>query len=125
MANHKLLLVDDQADITLALKMGLERYGFEVDTFNDPEQALSHFKANNYDGIVLDIRMPKMSGFQLARAIWEKDHNAKVCFLSAFEINDTEARKVFSHFKSYCFLTKPISTATLAKHLESHILSKT
>jgi DNA-binding response OmpR family regulator len=40
------------------MKMGLEKHGFSVDAFNDPKMALSHFKPNYYDAIVLDVRMP-------------------------------------------------------------------
>jgi DNA-binding response OmpR family regulator len=46
---NRILVVDDEEDITLSLKMGLEDNGFEVDTYNDPIQALSNFKSNSYD----------------------------------------------------------------------------
>jgi DNA-binding response OmpR family regulator len=63
---HKILIVDDEADITLTLKLVLEEDGFAaVDLFNDPLAALSNFKPEYYDLILLDIKMPKMSGFDL------------------------------------------------------------
>jgi DNA-binding response OmpR family regulator len=43
--------------------MGLEDNGFKVDTFNDPVKALSNFKANSRDLVLLDIKMPEMNGF--------------------------------------------------------------
>ena len=43
---YKILLVDDEPDVTLALKKGLEENGFSVDAFNDPRVALSKFKAS-------------------------------------------------------------------------------
>ena len=119
----RILLVDDEQDITTVFKSGLERTGiFSVDAFNDAFEAIANFKPRHYHGIVLDIRMPNITGFDLARAIWEKDSAAKICFLSAFEIYKNEAEKVFSDFKQHCFLKKPLSVSALAQHLEEHLL---
>jgi len=52
--------------------------GFVVDTFNEPKEALSNFKPNYYDLIILDIKMPNMDGFELYREMKEKDPNIKV-----------------------------------------------
>jgi DNA-binding response OmpR family regulator len=53
-------MVDDNPDITLTVKLGLEASGlFEVDTFNDPELAISSFKPGLYNLALLDFRMPK------------------------------------------------------------------
>ena len=123
MAKNKILFVDDDVDITTTMKMGLDSLGFEVDAFNDPEEALLQYRPNYYDAIVLDVRMVGMSGFELAKEIWSKEERAKICFLSAFEIYENEARKVFSNFKSHCFIKKPIAISALAKHVESHLLS--
>ena len=54
----KILIVDDEDDITLSFKRILEIHGFEVDAFNDSSLALSKFKANYYDIALLDIKMP-------------------------------------------------------------------
>jgi two-component system, OmpR family, response regulator ChvI len=59
------LIVDDEQDITFALRIALEPNGFEVDTFNDPLEALSNFKAGLYNLLLIDIKMPKMNGFEL------------------------------------------------------------
>ena len=59
----RILLVDDEFDITYTFKKGLEDYGFEVDSFNDPQTALSNFKAGVYDIALVDIKMPQMNGF--------------------------------------------------------------
>lgn len=64
--NHtqRILLVDDDADISNLFKLSLERDGFVVDTFNDPLLALN-YKAGAYDLLLLDIKMPNMNGFEL------------------------------------------------------------
>jgi DNA-binding response OmpR family regulator len=67
--NKKILLVDDESDVTTALTFALEDYGFEVDSYNDPLAALSSLKSNYYDLAILDITMPEMNGFELLREI--------------------------------------------------------
>jgi DNA-binding response OmpR family regulator len=81
----KILLVDDEPDVTLALKKGLEENDFSVDAFNDPRVALSKFKAAYYD-LLLDIKMVDLNGFQLYQELKKKDNNAKVCFITAYEV---------------------------------------
>lgn len=119
-AKRKLFLIDDEPDIISVLKRGLELHAFEVDAFTDPNTALEHFKANYYDRIISDIRMPSMTGFELARRIWAIDSKANICFLSSFEIHKSEARKVFSSLKDHCFLTKPVTPSYLARHIAEH-----
>ncbi len=84
--SKRILIVDDEPDITYTWKKVLEEDGLTVHTFNDPLLALSNFKANLYDLLLIDISMPLMSGFEFYRKIREKDKGVKVCFITAFEI---------------------------------------
>jgi two-component SAPR family response regulator len=65
--------------------MILEMNGFEVDSYNDPLLALSSFKPNFYGLALLDIRMPKMNGFELYKEIKDIDNKIEACFITAFE----------------------------------------
>lgn len=116
-ANHKgrILVVDDEPDITSVIKRGLETAGYAVDAFNDPGQALANFKNSYYDMLIFDIRMPKLNGFKLYREIRKKDGKAKVCFMTAFEVYRNEFEKVFPDYDVKCFLTKPLSIKDLQK----------
>jgi DNA-binding response OmpR family regulator len=58
----RILLVDDEPDITNSLKIGLEDSGFVVDAFNDSVLALSNFKADVYDPAFLDVKMQRLMG---------------------------------------------------------------
>ncbi|MDE1816955.1 MAG: response regulator, partial [Thaumarchaeota archaeon] len=80
----KILVVDDEPDITASLKNGLQRKGFEVDVYNDPTDALSNFRPDVYDLLLIDIRMPKMNGFELYREVKKKSNSVKICFFTAF-----------------------------------------
>ena len=62
-SQKKILIVDDDLDLTSMFKMVLELNGFEVDAYNDPLLALRHFKANLFGMALLDVRMPQMNGY--------------------------------------------------------------
>ena len=119
----KILLIDDEPDITFTIKDILEDYGFEVDTFTDSILALDNYKANFYDLIILDIKMPKMDGFQLYAKIREKDPKAKICFLTAIATFNEEFRKIRLKLSNTItedyFIQKPIITKNLVKKLTS------
>jgi two-component system, OmpR family, response regulator ChvI len=115
----RILLVDDEPDITSSLKMGLERHGFQVDAFNDPKKALSEFKPNRYDMIFLDIRMPQMSGFELYRGLRASDQNVPIAFLTAFDVYQNEFQKMFPDMKVDRLLRKPISITELVAYVKS------
>lgn len=61
----RILVVDDEYDITLAIKVVLEENGFKVDSFNDASEALENFSTGLHDLVILDVKMPGMSGFSL------------------------------------------------------------
>jgi CheY-like chemotaxis protein len=84
----RILAVDDEPDVTLTLKLILEGSGlFDVDTYNDPEQALSSFKPGSYALLLIDFKMPKMNGYELYDKIKMIDDKVKVCFISAAYID--------------------------------------
>ncbi len=119
MAN--LLVVDDDSDIVQVLKMGLLKNGFLVDAFTNPEDALQTFKANaeSYCLMLSDVRMPQLSGIQLARKVKEINSDVKVILMTAFEIRDSEFSKVFPSTQVDGFVQKPIGI----KELNDKILS--
>jgi two-component system catabolic regulation response regulator CreB/two-component system response regulator ChvI len=116
MQNHskRILIVDDEPDITFTWKTALEDEGFMVDTFNDPILALSNFKANSYDLLLIDIRMSRMGGFDFYRQIREKDKEVRACFITAFEIYREQFGKLPTS-RILQFIRKPIEIKTLTK----------
>ena len=105
------LLIDDEADILSILKRSLEGAGMNTYGFTNPVSAVEHFKnnANNYDIVVTDIRMPQMNGFQVARAVKEIRSDIKIAFVTSFEINHTEFRRILPSTKVDAFITKPVT----------------
>ena len=115
--HRKLLIVDDELDIITSLKKILERHEFEVDGFTDSVEALSKFKPNMYDLTILDIRMPKMNGFELYREIRKIDDKCRICFISAFELYYDELRKAFPELDPKSFVKKPIRVADFIERI--------
>jgi DNA-binding response OmpR family regulator len=134
--HSRVLVVDDEPDITEAFKIGLEENGFEVDVFNDPLQALSKFEENissphYYDLLLLDVKMPKMNGFELYREIKRKIRKEevddddrdklKVCFITAYEVYYESLKEEFPALNVGCFLKKPIEIQELVKRIRSEL----
>ena len=117
----RILLVDDEPDITSVTKRGLQSNGFEVDAFTDPAEALSNFKTEVYDLLLLDVKMPKMNGFELYRHMSKTDNKIKVCFMSAFESYAEEFKTAFPNQSESCFIRKPISIDELAKRIKEQL----
>jgi two-component system, OmpR family, response regulator ChvI len=122
MMKKRILIVDDDADILTTYKKGLEESGlFEVDTFTDPEETLSNFKEGLYDFLIIDIRLPKMDGFELYDKMKAIDNKVKICFITAYEINYRALRQVFPEPKLECFIQKPIEIGKLVERIKSEL----
>ncbi|HEX5892658.1 MAG TPA: response regulator [Nitrososphaeraceae archaeon] len=121
MKEKRILIVDDEPDVNLALRIVLEDNSFIVDSFNDPLRALENFKANLYDLIILDIKMPKKDGFEVYKEILKIDNRVKVCFLTAGDINYRSLKGTFPTLDENQFIRKPIENVELIKQIQKII----
>jgi DNA-binding response OmpR family regulator len=124
--NKRILVVDDEPDITLILKKVLEDNGFRVDSFNEPSSVIQNFRPGVYDLLILDIRMPSINGFELYLKLREKDQHFKVCFLTALsELRDYEAyrKEVFPKMGERYFVAKPIENDELIRRVNGMVWS--
>ena len=123
MMNNRILLVDNEPDIALGFEMGLEDNGFEVDSFNDPQIALSKFRAGLYDLLLLDIKMPNMNGIEFYQKMKEIDKKVKVCFITASEIYyyKETAKELFPILGIRRLIRKPIKIEDLVKELKQEL----
>jgi len=121
--NQSILLLDDDFDIIVTIKDSLQKYGFNVFGFTDPFLALEHFGLNaaNYGLVISDIRMPQMNGFEFIKKVKEIKLDVKVFFMTAFEINDIEFRRVLPSTRIDEFIQKPLSLERLNTLVRNHI----
>jgi DNA-binding response OmpR family regulator len=123
--NTRILLVDDEYDIALTFKIGLEDSGFVVDSFTDPSSALLNFKTNSYDLLLLDVKMPKIDGFELCRQMKKIDDKVKVCFMTAFDVRKSDLKvdpTIFNNNNnSKQIIQKPISIDDLVKQVKAEL----
>lgn len=130
--HNRILLVDDEPDITVVFTLGLEDRGFIVDMFNDPLEALSGFKKGSYDLALIDYKMPNMNGFELYTEIRKIDEKIKICFITAytfeayykelkmtFESNLNEPQSPrYGQKNLICFIQKPVDIDELVKRIK-------
>lgn len=118
----KILVVDDEPDITSLFRMALERQGHSVDVYNDPADSLKNFKPHFYDLMILDIVIPDMDGFKLYNQLRKVDPSINVIFLTASEKQLDVLSK--EEYRKDRLLTKPISIHDLVKEVNLRLSVK-
>ena len=115
----RILIIDDEQDIALILRMTLEQYGFKTDIYVDPILAQEKFRSDQYDLVILDIKMPEVDGFHLYKKIKSIDSRVRIIFLTASEYSYEQFRKEkgFNNFRQELFLRKPIGNEDLVQEL--------
>jgi two-component system catabolic regulation response regulator CreB/two-component system response regulator ChvI len=118
----RILIVDDEPDVIVTIKAMLEKYDFAVDSYTVPSSALENFAADCYDLLILDVKMPRLSGFELYSKMKLYDNGIKVIFLTAL--------KELSHYEDFKkevspkagerhFVQKPVTDVELLEQVYS------
>ena len=79
----RILIIDDDPDINNLFKIYLEHDGFQADAYTNPIDALYYFKKDEYDLILLDLKMPQIDGISMFQALKNKDENVTICLITA------------------------------------------
>jgi len=118
----KILLVEDDPNLSLVLQDYLEMLDYDIHTCYDGEEGLTAFKKNRYDLCIFDIMMPKKDGFTLAEDVRKMDKNIPIIFLTAKSFKEDRIKG----FQSGCddYITKPFSTEELNYRIKA-ILRRT
>jgi DNA-binding response OmpR family regulator len=116
----RILLVDDEFDISLVMKLLLEENGFEVDSFTDAFEALENFSTGLYDLAILDVKMHEMDGFSLYEKIKKLDDKIIICFLTATDDAYYETlKKNYPNINANCVIHKPVDNESLVRQVNS------
>jgi DNA-binding response OmpR family regulator len=125
----RILIIDDEVDIALTLKAGIDTYNknndanrrIEVYTYNDPLAALSEFKPHFYDLLLIDINMPNLNGFELCERMLKIDINVRVCFMTSGEVNREALGEIHPAISLGCFVKKPITMDYLVNRIKAEL----
>ena len=126
--NTRVMVVDDDLEISNLVKMALEKQGYDVFGFTDPLLALEHFENNNNtcDLVISDLRMPGVNGFQLLKNIKRRNPKTKALLMTAFDISgDSEIAENKDKDILDEFIQKPVLIKKLCALVDSHLKSKT
>ena len=110
---QKILIVDDEPNIVISLEFLMKKEGFEVVVAGDGDEALAKVESFNPDLLLLDVMMPKKSGFEVCEALRADPARAalKIVMLTA-KGRDTEVAKGLA-LGADAYVTKPFSTKDL------------
>ncbi len=113
----RLLLAEDERSLAKAVGAILEKNNFSVDIVYDGADALDYLRAGNYDGAVLDIMMPKMSGIEVLKTIRAEGNMLPVLLLTAKSEIDDKVEGLDSGANDY--LTKPFNSKELLARIRA------
>jgi DNA-binding response OmpR family regulator len=112
-----ILIVEDEPNMVVGLKDNLEVEGFSVDTARDGESGLEKILQNKYDLVVLDVMLPKLSGFEVCKAVRKKGNNTPIILLTA---RSEEIDKVLGlELGADDYITKPFSVRELIARVKA------
>lgn len=116
--SHKILIADDEPNIVISLEFLMKKEGFQVAVANDGEEAMAKVDSFKPDLLLLDVMMPKKSGFEVCEALRADPSRAglKVVMLTA-KGRDTEVAKGLA-IGADAYITKPFSTKDLVARVK-------
>lgn len=112
----RIMVVDDEEDVCMVLKWGLQKAGLDVDAFTHPRAALQYFKPYKYDLVLIDLKMPDMNGLQFYQHVRGIQYDVKACFMTAAMDSTNEfitKRLPGDSSKRVCIAKKPIAIEEL------------
>lgn len=116
MRNARILYVEDDLTLSFVTRDNLERAGYTIDSCDDGIAAYEKIANGNYDLYILDVMLPKIDGYTLARKIREKNEAVPILFLSA---KSTPEDKIYGlQIGADDYITKPFSIEELILKIE-------
>ena len=112
----KILIIDDDPDINNLFKIYLEHDDFHVDAYTNPIDALYYFKKDEYNLILLDLKMPQINGIAMFQALKKTDKNVTICLMTADMSYLEQLKEKIPNIEKYV-IHKPI----LLKNLKDKI----
>jgi PAS domain S-box-containing protein len=119
----RILVVDDEETIRSLVRTILSKSGHTVDTTGDAREALTKLENNTYDAVLMDIRMPGMSGMELYAKVIEQHPEMKNRFIFITGDTSDAQTRVFLESNNLPFITKPFDKETLEQRVNAQLLA--
>lgn len=119
----KLLLAEDEKELSKALTVILEHSQYTIDAVYDGAQALDYLESESYDGVILDIMMPKVDGITVLKTLRNQGNSVPVLLLTAKDEVDDKVLGLDSGANDY--LTKPFAAKELLARIRAMTREKT
>ena len=119
----RILLIDDDPDINNLFKIYLEHDGFQADAFTNPIDALYYFKKNEYNLILLDLKMPQIDGITMFQTLMKKDENVTICLITADLSYLEQSKEKIPSIEKYA-IHKPILLRNLKNKINELLSDK-
>jgi len=114
---YKIGLAEDDPKIALLIKSGLEEHGYEVSTYPDGQSALNAFQSENFQLLILDVMMPKISGIAICQQLREQQNHTPILMLTALGTIDDKVNGLAMGADDY--LVKPFHFRELLARIEA------
>ncbi|HEX2406077.1 MAG TPA: response regulator [Nitrososphaeraceae archaeon] len=121
--NKRIMIIDDDVDITNLFSIFLEYNGYSVDAYTNPMEAINNLRKNSHDLIILDLKMPNMDGMTLYNKVKEIDSNVMICFTTADLNYIKQLQKGIIDIEKIV-LDKPVLLKDLKNKIDSLLLDK-
>ncbi|MBD5802351.1 Transcriptional regulatory protein YycF [Azoarcus sp. Aa7] len=120
----KILIADDEQNIVISLEFLMKREGYEVSVANDGDEAVRRIRAEKPDLVLLDVMMPKKSGFEVCQEVKSNPElqSVRILMLTA-KGRDTEVAKGLA-LGADAYMTKPFSTKELVERVRSMLAER-
>jgi CheY-like chemotaxis protein len=112
----RILICEDEPDVLQSLKKTLEKMSYEVFIASDGQESLELVKRLELDLVLLDIRMPKVDGLEVAKEIRKFDARTKIIFITAFQ--GQELPQEAAKYAISDYIVKPVSSEQVLKAVE-------
>lgn len=116
----RILICEDEPDVRESLKKALQKLGYEVFSAVDGKEAIELGKKLDLDLVLLDIRMPKLDGIEVAKEIRKFDARTKIIFITAFQ--GPEISKEAAKYDIVDYIVKPVSTQYILEVIQNALL---
>lgn len=120
-SNKKILIVDDESEMRIALNTALKRGGYQLESAENGNDALEKMEDEQFDLVITDVRMPKMNGLELLRAIKQRSNHTKVIMMTAYGDIDNAVETMKSG--AFDYLLKPFSAEILGASVNRALMS--